>query len=171
MNPAVPVDTLPAGDVVDVRYRLTSTEYIRANLELAQRSAGSRGIGVVATVVGALGILMGTGPVAFVSFVLGLIVATGAITIPFAWYQARRRPDLITGEMTFHADAAGLHLRAASADVHLAWDTFRRVHETSDFLFLDTAASTNHLVPKRAFDARQLATMYRLIDGAGLLRT
>jgi YcxB-like protein len=102
--------------------------------------------------------------------VLGVSFVTGWFIAPFAWYQARKRPDLVTAEWRLTADERGLQVASPMLNGLSLWSTFKIVRETGEFFFLDTGSGMNVIIPKRVFDPADLVTFYRLLDRNGLLK-
>jgi 8-oxo-dGTP pyrophosphatase MutT (NUDIX family) len=158
------------GDVVAITYRLSMREWVAANVALVRRSLGMRLFGLGLIALGIVGLwLTGDWISNGLALVLGVALLTGAFVAPFAWYQARRRRDLIFAEQSIEADANGLRFRGPTGTSSLSWDTFRRVHETRSYFFLDTNVGQNFVVPRRAFAPAELGAFYRLLQRAGLL--
>jgi ADP-ribose pyrophosphatase len=158
------------GEVARATYRLTQREAILATVQMTRRSNFTRVMGIVISAISLFGIVSFGDPVSVALLVLGLSMVTGWFAAPFVWYQARRRPDLVTAEWHLIADESGLHITSVLMNGLQRWTTFRVAHETQQFVFLDTAAGQSLVFPKRAFSPGDLATFYRLLDRNGLLK-
>ncbi len=158
------------GDVAQATYRMTQREVLLANVQAARRSNLMRAVGALIAVLALMAILTARDPVSVGMFALGLSIATGWFAAPFAWYQARRRPDLTSAEWGLTADERGFRVTSAMINRFHQWSAFRVVHETREFFFLDTSSGLNLVVPKRVFDPAGLATFYRLLARNGLLK-
>lgn len=158
-----------SGDRVVVSYRLSTREIVAASVALTRRSMGTRISGLIMIILSATAIALTGDLVSVGLLILGLAFVTGWFAAPFAWYQAHRRPDLVMSEQTVEADPRGIRYRTTLGESTNGWETFRRVHESGAYFFLDTNTGLNLFVPRRAFDPGQLATFYRLMDRAGLL--
>ena len=157
-----------SGDPVTVSYGLTQREVVGASVSMARRSTGIRVLGLLVIVITGIAVLMGD-LLSVLGLLLGLALATGWAVAPFAWWQFRKRPDLIGATTNLTADASGIEIDSPLAHGHMAWSTFRRVHDAGGCLLLDSAAGSVMVVPKRAFSPSELATVYRLLDRNGLL--
>jgi len=161
--------TAAVGDVARATYRMTRNELVLANVEFARRSAFSRVAGLFIGALGLFGVLAMGDPISVGMLVLALSFVTGWFVAPIAWFQARKRPDLVSAEVRLTADDSGLRIASALINGLTRWDTFRSIHESRAFFFFDTAAGQNIMVPKRVFEPGDLATLYRLLDRHGLL--
>jgi len=166
-----PFDEATRGpDVAIATYALTLREFVSAHVVAMRRSMLSLGFGVLLLLLG-FGAWLATGDVIvnLPPVLLGVSFLTGWFAAPFAWWQGRKRRDLVESPSFVRLDASGMTSRTATAEGHHAWSTFRRVHDRGGFLFLDTQSGTNAIIPKRAFSPTDLATVYRLLDRNGLL--
>ena len=98
-----------------------------------------------------------------------MALVTGWAVAPIAWWQFRKRPDLVTAGTTLTVDEDGLVLEDGFTHGRTTWDNYRKVHDVAGCLLFDNAAGTSLIVPKRAFAASELGTLYRLLDRHGLL--
>jgi ADP-ribose pyrophosphatase len=157
-------------DVAIASYSLTLGEFVSANVVAARRSKGTLVVGGLLLLLG-LGTTLLTGELLLniPPIVFGLAFVTGWFAAPIAWWQGRKRRDLLEAPALVRLDASGLTSRMTTAESHHAWSTFRHVHDRGGFFFLDTDAGTNIVIPKRAFSPTDLATVYRLLDRNGLL--
>jgi ADP-ribose pyrophosphatase len=162
-------DANTVGDVARAAYRMTQREIVLANVEFARRSTFTRVMGLILGALGLFGVLSLGDPISIGMLVLALSFVTGWFAAPFAWFQARKRPDLVSAEVQLTADERGLRIASALINGLTRWETFRSVHESKAFFFFDTAAGQNITVPKRVFEPADLATLYRLLDRHGLL--
>jgi ADP-ribose diphosphatase len=158
------------GEVASATYRMTQREAIIATVQGTRRSNFTRAMGLFVLVLSLFGIVNFGDPVSIVLMVVGLSMLTGWFAAPFAWFQARSRPDLVSAEWRLTADERGLHVASSMINGLNLWSTFRVVHETREFFFLDTAAGQSLVFPKRAFSPTDLATFYRLLDRHALLK-
>jgi ADP-ribose diphosphatase len=158
------------GDVARATYRMTQREAILAIVQGSRRSNFTRVMGLFIIALSLFGIVNFGDPVSVVLMVLGLSMLTGWFAAPFAWFQARSRPDLVSAEWRLTADERGLHVASAMINGLNLWPTFRVAHETREFFFLDIAAGQSLVIPKRSFSPTDLATFYRLLDRHGLLK-
>jgi ADP-ribose pyrophosphatase len=157
-----------SGDPVTVSYGLTQREVVGASVSMARRSTGIRLLGLFVIAITGIAVLMGD-LLSVVGLLIGLALATGLAVAPFAWWQFRKRPDLIGATTNLTADAGGMEIDSPLAQGHVAWSTFRRVHDVGGCLLFDSAAGSVMVVPKRAFSPSELAAVYRLLDRNGLL--
>jgi 8-oxo-dGTP pyrophosphatase MutT (NUDIX family) len=164
---AVPAE--PVGDVARAAFRLSTSDMVHASVALMRRSLSTRLMGGAMITVAVVLLFLVQDLTSVAIFVLGLTFVTGWFAAPFAWYQARKRPDLVSAEVTVTADDRGIRFTSPLYDGFNDWDTYFRVHEAGGFLFLDTSTGINQLVPKRAFSPTDLATFYRLLERSGLL--
>jgi ADP-ribose pyrophosphatase len=166
-----PFDAGSGPDVAVARYALTTREYVAANVALARRSTGMRllGFGLLLLGVGA-GALTSDWVINLPAALLGLAFVTGWFTIPFAWWQARKRRDLIEAPSAVRVDPSGLTFRTPLTTGHQGWETFGHVHDRGGFLFFDLDTGVNVVIPKRVFSPTDLATVYRLLERRGLLQ-
>jgi ADP-ribose pyrophosphatase len=165
---AAPGTASAAGGAVSLTYRLRLSEYVGAVALLTRHSRGLQAFGSVIGVIGLLAFFIGADTLTWLPpVVLGLAVLSGLFMVPFAWFGLRRRRELVEEPMTVVADASGITTSASYGQSHVGWQLYTRVREVGDWFFLDTGAGANHLIPKRAFSAVDLATFRRLIAGAG----
>ncbi len=167
LDPFAPTDE---PDVAMATYAMTAREYISANVAAAQRSTGLRLVGSGLLILGlGTGILTGDWVVNLPVALVGLTFITGLWVVPFAWWQARKRRDLIEAPSAVRIDPTGVTYRSPLATGHQTWDTFGHVHDRGGFFFLDLDTGVNVVIPKRAFTPTDLATVYRLLERRGLL--
>jgi 8-oxo-dGTP pyrophosphatase MutT (NUDIX family) len=157
-----------SGDAVTVSYGLTQREVVGAAVSMARGSLGIRLLGLLVIAITGIAVLMGD-LLSVLGLLLGLALVTGWAVAPFAWWQFRKRPDLIGATTNLTADAAGMEIDSPLAQGHMAWSTFRRVRDAGGSLLFDTAAGSVMIVPKRAFSPSELGAVYRLLDRNGLL--
>jgi ADP-ribose pyrophosphatase len=158
----------PADGSVRLTYRLRLSEYVGAVALLTRHSRGLQAFGSVITVIGVLAFFIGADTLTWLPpVVFGLAVLSGLFMVPFAWIGLRRRRELVEEPMTVIADASGITTSASYGQSHVGWQLYTRVREVGDWFFLDTGAGANHLIPKRAFSAADLALFRRLIAEAG----
>jgi ADP-ribose pyrophosphatase len=166
--PVAAATTTGAGASVTVSYGLTQREVIGASVSMARRSTGIRLLGLFVVAITGIAVLMGD-LLSVLGLLIGLALATGWAVAPFAWWQFRKRPDLIGAKTNLTADESGIEIDSPLAQGHVAWSTFRRVHDAGGCLLFDSAAGSVMVVPKRAFSPSELAAVYRLLDRNGLL--
>jgi ADP-ribose pyrophosphatase len=168
-------DEEPAdADLITVRYRMSTSELVRANVALLRFSSGVKIFGLLAVAFGVGSTVLAGGDMGAVLInlpfvLLGFAFLTGWFAAPFAWYQARKRPDLVRAETEIRVSERGIRYSSSQFNGLTTWETYRRVHDSRDFFFLDTAMGVNQVVPKRAFAATDLGTLYRLFERHGLL--
>ncbi len=165
VDEAAPVD----GDVAHATYRMTQRELVLANVEVMRRSTFTRVAGLLMSGLSLFGILTAGDLISVGLLVVGLSFLTGWFAAPIAWYQARKRPDLVTAETVLRADDRGLRVASPMVNGLTSWAAFRTVHESGRFLFLDTDSGLNLIIPKRVFAPGDLAILYRLLERHGLL--
>ncbi len=157
-------------DVAIAHYALTVSEFVSANVAGMRRSTGNRLVGIVFVLLGLVpSVLTGDWLINLPFFVFGLLFLTGWFVIPFAWWQARKRRDLIEAPSAVRIDPTGLTYRSPLATGHQTWDTFGHVHDRGGFFYFDLDTGVNVVIPKRAFTPTDLATVYRLLERRGLL--
>ena len=158
-------------DVAIAHYSLTLGEFVGAHVGAMRRSTGSRVVGALLLLLG-LGTTLLTGDLLLnlPPIIIGALFVTGWFAAPFAWWQGRKRRDLVESPSAARLDGGGLTSRTATASGHHDWSTFRRVYDRAGFFYFDTETGLNIIVPKRAFSPTDLATAYRLLDRAGLLK-
>ena len=153
---------------VSLTYRLRLSEYVGAVALLTRHSRGLQAFGSVIAVIGLLAFFIGADTLTWLPpVVFGLAVLTGLFMVPFAWIGLRRRRELVEEPMTVVADTSGITTSASYGQSHAGWQLYTRVREIGDWFFLDTGAGANHLIPKRAFSAEDLALFRKLIAEAG----
>jgi ADP-ribose pyrophosphatase len=157
-----------SGDAVTVSYGLTQREVVGAAVSMARGSTGIRLLGLFVVVITSMAVLAGD-LLSVLGLVVGVALVTGWAVAPFAWWQFRKRPDLIGATTNLTADASGIEIDSPLAQGHMAWSTFRRVRDAGGSLLFDTAAGSVMIVPKRAFSPSELGSVYRLLDRNGLL--
>ncbi|MEO8469299.1 MAG: NUDIX domain-containing protein [Chloroflexota bacterium] len=141
---------------------------IRANANLVQMSRGLRMVGVVSLLFGAFLYAQGADLVGWLyPMVFGALIMTGLFNIPFIWWQARRRPDLVNVVLHLEADDLGVRISAPYGAGAHRWDTFRRTRQRGGFLFLDILTGQNFIIPIDAFEPSALATFRALLLRAG----
>lgn len=165
---AIPVES--TGESVSVRFAFTRDELIRAQMSLWQRSKMTLVFVALGAINGLFGYLDGDLFVVASWAVFAALMALGVFLIPFVWWQVRKRPDLFRAETRLTADATGIRYATPLSDSHGGWETFRRIRDIGGFFFLDTDAGILQMVPMRAFGPTELATFYRLVRDAGLLK-
>ncbi len=166
---APPVAT--TGESVTVRFAFTLSDLIRAQMSLWRRSKVAWLFVALGVVTALLGYLNGD-PLFSVVLWAGFaaVMASGLFMIPIVWWQVRKRPDIFRAETRLTADPVGIQYATPLTNSHGGWDTFRRVRDIGGFFFLDTDGGILQMVPKRAFGPTELATFYRLVRDAGLLK-
>ncbi|MCI0585089.1 MAG: NUDIX domain-containing protein [Chloroflexi bacterium] len=157
-----------AGRLVTTTWRMGMGRFVHANAVLARMSRGAKFVALWLFGAAALVTILGAHP----AWGLGMAAFTvlevsGYIVAPIVWWMTRRRRDLFESPMTLEADRAGFRLSTSAGAGAQRWDTFRRVREGGGFLFLDTLAGTNMVIPLDAFDAPGLAAFRRLLLEAG----
>jgi ADP-ribose pyrophosphatase len=157
-----------AGESLTVTYRSTVGEAVRAAVGLARRSIGIRLLGLFTIAITAIAALAGD-LLALVGLGIGVAIITGWAVAPTAWWQFRKRPDLIGADTTLTVDEEGLGFDSAFTHRRTTWDEYRKVHDVAGCLLFDNAAGVSLVVPKRAFTASELGALYRLLDRHGLL--
>ena len=155
-------------DALTVTYRMTVGEAVRAAVGLARRSMGIRLLGLFTVAITAIAALAGD-LISLVGVAIGLAMVTGWAVAPIAWWQFRKRRDLVGADTTLTVDEAGLGIDSSFTHGRATWDNYRKVHDVAGCLLFDNAAGGSLIVPKRAFTATQLGTVYRLLDHHGLL--
>lgn len=156
------------GDTAVGHYRMSTREVVGATVAMARRSRWMTILGLGVAAISIIPVLNGD-LASWFGLLFGLSMATGLFVAPFAWYQARKRPDLVGAEVTVTADATGLTFESVMGAGKNGWATYRKVQDTGDVFVLDTQMGAAQVVPKRAFSATDLATFYRILDVAGLL--
>ncbi len=155
------------GDSITVTYRLTLGEIVRAVVGLSARSVGVRLIGFLVVALTIVPVL--DGDLASIVFLaLGASLVTGWFAAPFAWWQFRKRPDLVEADTTLTLDGDGLRMETPFSNARTAWSTFRKVHDVAGFLLFDNGAGISVVIPKRAFTGSQLGVVHRLLDRSGI---
>jgi ADP-ribose pyrophosphatase len=159
-----------AGEVARATYRMTLRETILASAQGTGRSKLIRAMGIGVVLLASFGALTVGDPFSLIMVFVGLTMVTGWFSLPFVWYQARRRPDLVSAEWQLIADENGMRVSSEQVNGSHLWSAFRVVHETRQFFFLDTNSGLNVIIPKRVFSPTDLATFYRLLESHGLLK-
>ena len=95
-RPMAPMARRRPDDSLTVTYRMTVGEAVRATVGLARRSLGIRLLGLFTIAITALAALSGD-LISFVGIAIGVALVTGWAVAPFAWWQFRKRPDLVGG--------------------------------------------------------------------------
>ncbi len=155
-------------DSITTIYQVTLGEVVRATVGLARRSIGVRLLGLFMIAITGIAALSGD-PLSLVGVAVGVAIATGWAVAPFAWWQFRKRPDLIGAETTLTVDEDGLGLEDPFTRGHTTWKNYGKVHDVAGCFLFDNAAGASLIVPKRVFSPSQLGVMYRLLDRHGLL--
>jgi ADP-ribose pyrophosphatase len=149
-----------------VQFRATMLETLDASMITTRRSIVAKVIGVLGMALGLFAFVNGLTVEAIVLLLLGGGLATGALSVPFVALTIRRRPDLMLPQTTASFSRDGVGYESPRGRSQLRWDVYRRVRESSRFFFLESGVQTWYL-PKRAFDAGQLATFRRIVAEAG----
>jgi hypothetical protein len=147
---------------------LTLREVVGAAVGLARRSIGIRLLGLFMVAITGIAALAGD-RFSLIGLVIGLAIVSGWALAPFAWWQFRKRPDLVGGDTNLIADENGIEIDSPLSQGRTAWSMFRKAHDLGACLVFDTAVGSIMIVPKRAFSPSQLGVMYRLLDRQGLL--
>ena len=132
----------------------------------SRRSVGARVVGVFGILLGILGLATGTPIAGGFLLVLGVLIEAGLLVVPIVVISARRRRDLTLPPTTATFDPVGIDYVTPRGRSTLRWEAFRRIRESGRFFFLETGLTVIY-VPKRAFDADQLAAFRRLLAEAG----
>lgn len=163
-------EPVPGADrLATARWTMNLGRLIRANANLVQMSRGLRIIGLASLLFGAFLYAQSAELIGWLyPMVFGGLVMTGWFSIPFIWWQARRRPDLVDAELRLDADELGVRISAPYGAGAYRWDTFRRARERGGFLYLDVLTGQNFIIPIDAFEPSALATFRKLLLRAGL---
>jgi ADP-ribose pyrophosphatase len=154
--------------LVTTTWRMGIGQFVHANAVLARMSRGAKFVALWLFGVAALVTILGAHPAWGLGLAaFGALEVSGYMVAPIVWWMTRRRRDLFESPMTLEADRAGFRLSTSTGGGAQRWDTFRRVREGGGFLFLDTLAGTNFVIPLGAFDAPGLAAFRRLLLDAG----
>lgn len=156
------------GDSVTVTYQMTLGEVVRAVVGLTGRSIGTRLFGFLMVAVTIIPVLSGD-LLSILFLAMGASIATGWFAAPIAWWQFRKRPDLLGADTTLSVDEEGVDVDSPFMQGRMTWSTYRKVHDVADCLLFDNAAGSVMIVPKRAFSPSQLGIVYRLLDRNRLL--
>lgn len=156
------------GATIKLNFHMRLGEFIGAMAVLTRHSRGTQVLGLFATALGLLNLVIG-GDVLAVLFplVFGLSILTGVFVIPFGWFTIRRRRELIEEPVEMVIDATGITRITSTNQSHVDWQVYVRVREVGDWFFLDTGAGANYPIPKRAFSPEDLAGFRRLVAAAG----
>jgi ADP-ribose pyrophosphatase len=169
----VPTDAAPrpavGGPSVEVQYRLTMGQWLRATAALGRRSRANVVFGVLA-LLGAFGYaFLLDGPLlAAILAISGVAMLTGWFSAPFVWFYARRRPDLFDAPVRFRADRAGIEVIAPFGSGRNAWGVYRQIRRSGGFLFFGSGAGADVFVPLDAFDEDRLRILGLLAAEHGL---
>jgi ADP-ribose pyrophosphatase len=157
------------GPVVEVDYRMTMAQWLRATAALGRRSRSSLVFGVVA-LLGAFGYaFLLDGPLlALLLTIAGVALITGWFSAPFIWFYARRRPDLFDAPIRFRADRRGIEVVAPFGSGRNDWPVFRQIRRSGGFLFFGSGAGAEVYVPLSAFDDDDLRVLELLAAEHGL---
>jgi ADP-ribose pyrophosphatase len=160
---------VPGGPAVEVDYRLTMGQWLRATAALGRRSRSNLVFGVIA-LLGAIGYaFLLDGPIlAIVLAIAGVALLTGWFSAPFVWFYARRRPDLFDATVRFRADRAGIEVIAPFGSGRNAWPVYRQVRRSGGFLFFGSGAGADVFVPLDAFGEDDLRLLGLLAAEHGL---
>jgi hypothetical protein len=143
-------------------------EFLGAMAVLTRQTRGTQIIGLFATALGVLNLVIGGDMLAWLfPLVFGLATLTGVFVIPFGWFAMRRRRELIEEPVEMIVDRTGITRVTSTNQSHIDWQVYVRVREAGDWFFLDSGAGANFPIPKRAFSAEDLATFRRLVAEAG----
>ena len=157
-----------ANRLATARWTMNLGRLIRANANLAQMSRGLRIMGIASLLLGAFVYSQGGDLIGWLyPMVFGALIMTGLFNIPFIWWQARRRPDLVNVVLHLEADDLGVRISAPYGAGAYRWDTFRRTRERGGFLYLDILTGQNFIIPIDAFEPSALAVFRALLLRAG----
>ena len=157
-----------AGEIATARWRMSMGRLIGAGVVMSQQSRGTQVLGGLLLAAGAFTLASGAEPGVWAyPLVLGALFVTGLFAAPFIWWQARRRPEVVSAETHLAADRAGVRVTAAYGGGAWRWSLFRRVRESRGFLILDMQIGQGILIPIDAFDPPNLAAFRRLLMDAG----
>jgi ADP-ribose pyrophosphatase len=162
-----PAPSAAAGSL-RLTFHLRMGEFLGAMAVLTRQTRGTQIIGLFATALGVLNLVIGGDMLAWLfPLVFGLATLTGVFVIPFGWIAIRRRRELIEEPVEMIVDRTGITRVTSTNQSHIDWQVYVRVREAGDWFFLDTGAGANFPIPKRAFSAEDLATFRRLVAEAG----
>jgi ADP-ribose pyrophosphatase len=162
-----PAPSAAAGSL-RLTFHLRLGEFLGAMAALTRQTRGTQVIGLLATALGVLNLVIGGDILAWLfPLVFGLSTLTGLFVIPFGWIAIRRRRELIEEPVEMIVDRTGITRVTSTNQSHVDWQVYVRVREAGDWFFLDTGAGANFPIPKRAFSAEDLATFRRLVAEAG----
>ncbi len=164
----VPAAAAAGGDAVTMTYTMTIGQAVRAAVGLARQSWAMRIFGIVVILVSIIPLLNGD-LVSVIAVVFGIGLLTGWLMAPFAWWQFRKRPDLLNTPTTLAADGDGIEFTSTFSRGRTAWSAYRKVHDVAGCLLLDNDSGVSIIIPKDAFTASELGVFYRLLDRNGLL--
>ena len=167
-EPAVAPDG-QGSERVDVRFHASTSEYIQANLALGRRSTSNRILSGLLALAAVAMLAIGSPQTAVPIALLAGLLVSGVWMIPIVWWMVRQRPDLVHAELEFHADAEGIRFGSPYGVTDATWSTFRRLFESSGFVYFEVGVGATIFVPRRVFGASELGTLYRLADRAGLI--
>jgi hypothetical protein len=153
--------------VVRAQYRITAGDVMRASASLTRASVGNRLFSLVMIGLGIVNLLIDQIAFGTASLLIGVSLLTGVLTVPFAWYQVRKRPELFDQDAEFIADEEGLRYTSPFGSGSSPWNAFKRVREMSGYFFLDSGVGANMILPLRAFDDESLAHLHRILFDAG----
>ena len=162
-----PTSSAAAGSL-RLTFHLRMGEFLGAMAVLTRQTRGTQIIGLFATALGVLNLVIGGDMLAWLfPLVFGLATLTGVFVIPFGWIAIRRRRELIEEPVEMIVDRTGITRVTTTNQSHIDWQVYVRVREAGDWFFLDTGAGSNFPIPKRAFSPEDLATFRRLVAEAG----
>jgi len=156
-----------AGRLATARFTLSLREMLRANIALSMASRGNQLFGLGLVAISLLPLLDGSLLAALPGLVIGTLVVTGLLTVPFIWFQARKRPELFSQTSEIDADEAGIRFASPFGSGIYPWSAFKRVREMGGFFFLDTGVGANVFIPLSAFDDGGMARFRALLVRAG----
>ncbi|MGH9419846.1 MAG: hypothetical protein ACRD3J_07735, partial [Thermoanaerobaculia bacterium] len=120
---------------IHAEYAPTIGEYIRAHAGAARSSVGTVAFGTALLILGIFDLVLPQDPVASLLILAGLALMSGYYIVPFIWWSAHRRPDLLLGAHELTADVSGLRIKTATTSIEQEWSTFRDVREQpADFI-------------------------------------
>lgn len=149
-------------------WRMSMGRLYRASTAMVRQSRGMQALGLVSLAAGLYTLVAGA-PLEVWGWplVFGVALVTGVYCLPIVWWQARKRPEIVTAENVLTADAAGVRVTAPYGGGAWKWSLFRRVREFSGFMLLDMQIGQGVLVPVDAFDPANLAAFRKLLLDAG----
>jgi ADP-ribose pyrophosphatase len=157
-----------ASESLRLTFHLRMGEFLGAMAVMTRQSRGTQVIGLLATGLGVLNLVIGGAMLAWLfPLVFGLATLTGVFVIPFGWIAIRRRRELIEEPVEMIVDRTGISRVTSTNQSHIDWQVYVRVREAGDWFFLDTGTGANFPIPKRAFSPEDLATFRRLVAAAG----